>query len=173
MASDRDSDPIEEGRRPRESGGMDGLLPFAISAAHTDIVRQAIVADRSARARVGDLARWILEDPGRVRGIDGLAERAAMSRRNLARVFLAVTELTPSQFVERARVMLAGRLLRETGLSAKAIASRCGFGNEERMRRAFNRVVGASPRRYATGLSRRSTRPIRCPDRPPDCVTPS
>ena len=128
---------------------MEGTFLAEASAMHEAIVREAIGADRSAPARVRELARWILEDPVRAQGIEGLAARAAMSRRNLERLFVLVMGVAPSRYVERARVALASRLLAETHLPAKSIAARCGFGSEERMRRAFNRVVGASPRRYA------------------------
>jgi transcriptional regulator GlxA family with amidase domain len=116
---------------------------------YTDLVQRALDADRSALARVRRLAGWILEDPARVRGVDDLAERAAMSRRNLIRVFRRATGMAPARYVEHARVALARQLLAATGLPVKAIAARCGFRNEERMRRAFQRAFGASPRRYA------------------------
>jgi len=115
------------------------------------IVRETLTADRSSHARVLRLARWIAEDPRHAPGLDALAERAAMSRRNLIRHFVRVTGMAPSRYVERARVLLARRLLDETGLPAKSIAEHCGFRSGEAMRRAFHRVLGASPRECTAG----------------------
>ena len=113
------------------------------------IVRETLDGDRSSHARVLRLARWIAEDPRRVPGLDALAERAAMSRRNLIRHFARATGMAPSRYVERSRVLLARRLLGETRLPAKSVAAHCGFRSAEAMRRAFQRVLGACPRHYA------------------------
>jgi transcriptional regulator GlxA family with amidase domain len=116
------------------------------------IVREAAQEDRSAPARVRALAHWIARDPARPHDVAALAERAAMSARSLERWFVRIQGMTPSRFVQAARLALARRLLDETSLPVKAIARRCGYGNEERMRRAFHRALGASPRRYAAAL---------------------
>ena len=115
--------------------------------AHDAIVRRALDADRSALSRVRALARTIAEDPSCDHDIERLAERAAMSKRNLQRMFLRTTGVSPARFVALARIALAVRFLRETELPIKTVATRCGFGSEERMRRAFQRVLGANPRR--------------------------
>jgi transcriptional regulator GlxA family with amidase domain len=133
-------------------------------AAHASIVHRALEANRTALARVRAIARRIAEDPSRVDRCDRLAEGAAMSLRNLQRLFVHATGLTPARFVERARLLLAQRFLRETDLPLKAIAHRCGFGNEERMRRAFHRAEGVAPSEYAAryaGAGRSSVPPIR------------
>ena len=113
------------------------------------IIQEALAADRSSHTRVRRLVRWIEEDPRRAGCLDALAERAAMSRRNLIRHFSRATGMAPSRYVERARVLLARRLLDEAGLPAKSVALHCGFRSGEAMRRAFHRVLGKSPRRYA------------------------
>jgi transcriptional regulator GlxA family with amidase domain len=45
-------------------------------------------------------------------------------------------------------VEAAQRLLGETSWSIKRIASRCGFGTEETMRRTFVRLLRATPQTY-------------------------
>ena len=47
-------------------------------------------------------------------------------------------------------VAAARRALEESRLSLKEIACRSGFADEEKMRRAFHRVLGVSPRDYRT-----------------------
>lgn len=110
------------------------------------LVAAHIGADRSARARVRRLAEWILEDPARPHDVRCLADHAAVSPRTLSRLFAREMGTTPAKFVERARIRLAGLLLARSSLTVSSVASRCGFRNAERMRRAFHRVLGACPR---------------------------
>jgi transcriptional regulator GlxA family with amidase domain len=116
------------------------------------IVRDAARDDRSPAARARAVAEWIARDPGGPHDIERLATRAAMSARSLERWFARCLGTTPARFVQAARIALARRLLEETSLTAKAVALRCGFGNPERMRRAFHRAMGASPRAYAAAF---------------------
>jgi transcriptional regulator GlxA family with amidase domain len=57
--------------------------------------------------------------------------------------------MTPASGVEALRVETARRLLgsREIG-SVVEVAQRAGFGDDERMRRAFMRHLGISPSEY-------------------------
>jgi len=78
-------------------------------------------------------------------GVDALAARACMSPRHFARCFRAETGTTPAHAVERMRVE-AARTALEGGLpSVQRIAQDCGFGNTERMRRSFQRLLGRPP----------------------------
>ena len=117
---------------------------------YRELIESQLAADRSTRARVRRLAAWILEDPMRPRCVEELADRAAVSVRTLSRLFRRETGTTPARFVEQARVRLARLMLEETELGIGSIAARCGFENGERMRRAFHRALGQSPRRYAS-----------------------
>jgi transcriptional regulator GlxA family with amidase domain len=77
-----------------------------------------------------------------------LADVAAMSARNFARVFVEETGVTPHEFVERARVDAARKLLESSAAALKAIAYDCGFGTADRMRIVFVRRIGATPVQY-------------------------
>jgi transcriptional regulator GlxA family with amidase domain len=105
--------------------------------------------DRSPRARVRRLVEWILENPARPCSVERLAERAALSPRSLSRLFRRETGMAPAKFVEQARLALARRLL-ERVARVRWVAIHSGFRSEERMRRAFQRSLGMSPRRYAS-----------------------
>jgi transcriptional regulator GlxA family with amidase domain len=107
-------------------------------------------ADPSPRSRVRRLIEWIREDPSRPLGVDHLADRAAMSRRNLSRLFARETGSTPARFVEQARLELARRLLERAGVRVTWVAARAGFESAERMRRAFHRRFAMSPTDYAS-----------------------
>jgi len=82
--------------------------------------------------------------------VERLAARAGMSPRTFARVYAAKLGTTPAKTVERLRVEAARRAIEEGGAPIKQIAHRCGFGDEERMRRAFVRRLGVSPSDYRT-----------------------
>jgi transcriptional regulator GlxA family with amidase domain len=77
-----------------------------------------------------------------------LADVAGMSARNFARVFVQETGVTPHEFVERARVDAARKLLESSGAALKAIAYDCGFGTADRMRIVFSKRIGATPMQY-------------------------
>jgi transcriptional regulator GlxA family with amidase domain len=90
----------------------------------------------------------IVATPGSDHRLPRLADRAALSERQLSRVFLRETHTTPGRFVERVRVEAARELLENSVTSMDAIAVRCGFGSTETMRRAFKRVISIGPGEY-------------------------
>jgi transcriptional regulator GlxA family with amidase domain len=77
--------------------------------------------------------------------VEQLAAQACMSPRNFARVFHHETGVTPAKAVERLRADSARALLDSGARSLQEIAHRCGFGDPERMRRAFVRLFGTPP----------------------------
>jgi transcriptional regulator GlxA family with amidase domain len=77
--------------------------------------------------------------------VEALASRACMSPRHFARCFRAETGTTPAHAVERLRVEAARAALQSGQPSVQRIASECGFGNTERMRRSFQRLLGRPP----------------------------
>lgn len=77
--------------------------------------------------------------------VDALAALACMSPRHFARSFRAETGSTPAQAVERLRVEAARTAFLGGQPSVQRVAMDCGFGNTERMRRAFQRLLGRPP----------------------------
>ena len=108
----------------------------------------ALAAQAADREPLRDLQAWVAEDPGRDCSIPALARRVAMSPRNFARVFAREVGTTPGQFVERVRVDAARRRLEESADGVDHIASSCGFGTAETMRRAFLRTLRVPPTAY-------------------------
>jgi transcriptional regulator GlxA family with amidase domain len=77
--------------------------------------------------------------------VDELAEAAHLSPRQFSRIFRAETGQSPGKAVEHLRVE-AARLMMETGRhSIDMVARNTGFGDRERMRRAFLRAFGQPP----------------------------
>ncbi len=77
--------------------------------------------------------------------VEDLAAYVAMSPRNFARAFQAETGVTPAKAVERLRAEAARAALESGARSVQEVARETGFGDPERMRRAFQRLFGAAP----------------------------
>jgi transcriptional regulator GlxA family with amidase domain len=111
-------------------------------------VSLSLASQATEMASIRELQIWIAEHLGKKLSIDVLADRMAMSVRNFERVFTREVGATPSQYVLRARVEAARRLLERTDRGLKQVSGACGFGSVDVMRRAFVRVLGITPRRY-------------------------
>src|SRR5205085_1535034 len=109
---------------------------------------QLLAGQSSGRESLSDLVEWISDHLGEDLDVDRLAARVHMSPRHFTRVFREQMRVPPAKFVERMRIETARRLLEETPLQVSAVADRCGFGDEERMRRAFLRQLKVSPSAY-------------------------
>jgi len=104
--------------------------------------------------RFGPLLAWARERLDSVLSVEQLAEQAAMSPRNFTRRFTEETGLTPARAVERLRVEAARDRVEAGADPIDQIALQAGFGDPERMRRAFIRAFGQPPqalRRTARG----------------------
>jgi len=106
----------------------------------------ALRSDRDQR--LVRLHGWIAENLGSDLRVERLAEKFGMSSRHFARAYTAATGGTPAQTVETLRLEAACRLLETSQEPIKRIAETSGFGNEERMRRSFQRQLGVSPLAY-------------------------
>jgi transcriptional regulator GlxA family with amidase domain len=96
-------------------------------------------------SRFSPLLAWARERLDERLPVERLADRAAMSPRHFARTFAAETGMTPAKAIERLRLE-ASRERVESGLEPiEQIAARAGFGDPERMRRAFIRAFGQPP----------------------------
>ncbi len=107
-----------------------------------------LAAQSVSTGALDSLPEWILAHLDQDLTVETLAARAAMSPRHFARVFVRETGVTPAKFVQRARIDEARRRLEESQVPLKAVASDCGFGSAERMRRTFQRHLRVVPHDY-------------------------
>lgn len=107
-----------------------------------------LVSETTNHPDLRALQVWIMEHPAEDFRIEVLADRMAMSPRNFARVFQTETGMTPAKFVEKARIDAARHFLGVTDERIETVAVMAGFGDPERMRRAFIRNLGVNPQDY-------------------------
>lgn len=105
----------------------------------------ALIEMDRPEGRFGALLGWAREHLGERLGIEQLADHAGMSARNFARLFARETGMTPARAIERIRVEVARERVEAGPDPIDRIALACGFGDPERMRRAFVRVFGQPP----------------------------
>lgn len=98
-----------------------------------------------ASDRIQQVLLHAREHLGEDLSVERLAEVACLSPRQFGRLFALETGSTPAKAVERLRAE-AARPRVESGVEAiEVIAREVGFGDAERMRRAFLRVFGHPP----------------------------
>jgi transcriptional regulator GlxA family with amidase domain len=108
-------------------------------------------------SRLAELPAWIVNNLNADLSVDGLAKSVGMTSRTFARNFAKWHGGTPANLVQDLRVEAACRHLEEDDTEIKQIAYICGFGDEERMRRAFLRRLGVPPGAYRDRFGRRRT----------------
>lgn len=97
---------------------------------------------------ISELQDWIIDHLEEPLSVESLAEKAAMSPRNFARVFLRETGITPAKYIEKLRLEAARRRLEETQLTLEEISNECGVGNADALRRLFLRHMRTTPSDY-------------------------
>ncbi len=97
--------------------------------------------------------------------LEDLARRSGFSAQHLNRIFRRALGVTPLQYLARARMEQAARLLRDGRLTVRAIARNLGFDDPYYFSRVFTQHYGHSPARYRLAAdsdspSPRSARPF-------------
>lgn len=94
------------------------------------------------------LLPWLEENLAEPLRLEDMAQRAATSVRTLNRRFLEQVGMPPLQWLLKARVRHARRLLETTPLSVEQVATRAGFGSATALRERFMKDLGTSPSAY-------------------------
>jgi AraC-like DNA-binding protein len=87
-------------------------------------------------------------EPGKPWRLEELARAAAMSRTSFAERFRTVAGVPPLAYLNRWRMLLAQRALRDGDARVGSLAVELGYGSESAFSTAFKREVGESPLRY-------------------------
>ena len=108
----------------------------------------------SVSKRRCEAARRLVErDLSRPVSISDMARAAGLSESHLHRCFLRHCGTTPHRFLLDTRLARARELLRDTTLSVKEIAARCGFPDAPSFGRAFRNRAGVSPGAWRSGAA--------------------
>ena len=126
-------------RRPGDQSQY--RAPLRLQAAETPSVRE--------------LVAWAAEHPASDLSVPALAKRVGKSPRHLTRVFRSELGVAPAEAVEQLRLEAARRALQQSAASLDEVASRCGFGSAEVLRRAFVRALHVTPSAYRARFSAR------------------
>jgi transcriptional regulator GlxA family with amidase domain len=118
------------------SGGQSQFSP--------ELDRQA----RDADGKFTHLHDWIAKNIQHRISVESMAKECGMSSRNFSRRYTEIMGISPAKAIEAARVNAARDLLATTDRSVKTVAAKCGFQDDEGMRRAFLRHVKTSPSQY-------------------------
>jgi transcriptional regulator GlxA family with amidase domain len=122
----------------RRSGGQSQFSAMSQMEPESDRIRDAL-----------SFARSHLKDS---LPIERLAEEASLSVRQFSRAFRRETGVTPAKAVERLRVEAARIRLRSGSEPVEQIARAVGFGDPEKMRRAFVKLHGHPPQALRRAL---------------------
>lgn len=115
----------------RRTGGQSQFSSLAEMDGGSDRIRLAL--------------RYAKENLHTPLSVEQLAERVNWSPRHFSRAFREQTGHSPAKAVEKLRLEAARSLLEDGHASIGKVAQQTGFGDEERMRRAFVRTLGKPP----------------------------
>jgi AraC family transcriptional regulator of adaptative response / DNA-3-methyladenine glycosylase II len=119
-------------------------LPWSVMDASSTLARQAATA-LDAQAVEGDAIR-----------LTAVADRLGVSDRHLRRIFQAEHGVTPLQYLQTRRLLLAKQLLTDTQLSVAQVALASGFRSLRRFNAAFAENYRMSPSRLRGEADERS-----------------
>lgn len=134
-ASYRRQDPL--GRRQAELC-LEQVLGLVWDAVHNP--------GRSATdTAVDEVARQLRQDPGHDWTVAEMARRAALSRAQFTRRFVAQLGMSPAQYLIQCRIDRAHELLTETGLTVTQTAAALGYTDVPYFSRQYKQRTGRSP----------------------------
>lgn len=120
------------------------LLPYRRPGAQSQ--KSVLLGGERPIERFSDVMAWAREHIDERLTIDRLADRAALSVRQFTRAFRGATGASPAKFVEELRIERARALIESGARSLDEVARACGFQSSDRLRRAFVRTLGKTPR---------------------------
>ena len=127
-------------------------IGMAMASRFVDIVagraRPSSRARARDRGRAVEAARWLDAHAAERVDLASAARAVGLSPFHFLRVFADVLGVTPHQYLVRARLRRAARLLADDSRSITDVAFDVGFGDLSNFVRTFHRAAGVSPRSF-------------------------
>ena len=127
-------------------------IALSLAARYVDVVRerkrQPVAATARDRGRAVHAALWIDAHAQQPLDLERVAREAGLSSFHFLRLFARVIGVTPHQYLIRARLRCAAKLLAEGRRSITDVAFDAGFGDLSNFVRTFHRAARASPRTF-------------------------
>ena len=136
---ERDAGPLVAGEVAREM-----VVYIRRDGAHD---QESVYLDYQTHLSPGihQLQQHLVGNPASRETLGELARIAAMSERNLTRVFKRATGISIHDYRERLRVARARDLMRNPMMTLDAVAAACGFADGRQLRRVWAARFGAPP----------------------------
>jgi AraC-like DNA-binding protein len=127
-------------------------VALSLAARYVDVVRgrkrQPVAATVRDRGRAVHAALWIDAHAHQPLDLEHVARETGLSSFHFLRLFARVVGVTPHQYLIRARLRRAAKLLADGGRSITDVAFDVGFGDLSNFVRTFHRAARASPRAF-------------------------
>ena len=96
------------------------------------------------------ICQWIGQHLSEDIPIDRLVALSGYGRSRFYALFMASTGLSPNDYILRARILKAKKMLlsRKSDISMKDLSARCGFSSSSVFSKSFRKIVGKSPREF-------------------------
>lgn len=111
----------------------------------------AVSAADAAALLARRAAKFLEENCGNGQNLEELAARLGCSGRHLRRVFTAEYNVSPIQYLQTCRLLLAKNLLQDTNLPVSKVAKAAGFGTVRRFNISFKEQYRLSPTELRAG----------------------
>ena len=116
------------------------------------LARQAAdLLDQNVDAAGVNVGKFVDGEDGPI-ALASLAAHLGITDRHLRRIFKDEHGVTPLQYVQTRRLLLAKQLLVDSCLPVEQIAGISGFGSSRRFNAVFNMRYGMSPGRLRRGV---------------------
>jgi transcriptional regulator GlxA family with amidase domain len=121
------------------------ILVVAVNRPGGQSQHSALLELVRADNRFNEILIWARSHLSEPLDVERLAERAALSVRQFTRAFTASIGMAPAKAIEQLRLESARTAIEAGARSLDQVARDSGFGNADRMRRAFIRSFGLPP----------------------------
>lgn len=108
-----------------------------------DLILRRLGSEAPARLRW--VMKEILDAPAEIRTAEELARRAGVDTRTVFRWFRRARLATPHTVITAARVLLAGRMLQDPGLTVEDVSRRLGYSDPRYLAEHARKLVGMTP----------------------------